>query len=125
MNNEQRATYVTRDSILNLLSDDEVARVSNAASAPRLREGDEFLDLDALPRGVQRAHGRTELGGVLPRNAVHEDTWSKILTQLESAVKDTGMDSGKDSGKDFGAAGGDSGADSGKNTRRNTVPLAP
>lgn len=98
MNNEQRAAYVTRDSILNLLSDDEVARVSNAASAPRLREGDEFLDLDALPRGVQRAHGTTELGGVLPRKAVHEDTWSKILTQLEGVV-DAKTDTAKDPSK--------------------------
>jgi hypothetical protein len=83
MKNDQRAEYVTRDSVLKLLSDDEVAKVSTAETAARLADGDEYLDLEHIDRGVQRAGGTaTPMGRVLPRKAVHADTWSKILTQL-------------------------------------------
>ena len=57
MNTNAKAEHVTRENILMLVSDDEVARVSTAETAPRLAEGDEFLDLDQLERGVQRADG--------------------------------------------------------------------
>ena len=46
--NTQRSQYVTRDSILKLLSDDEVASVSTAETAARLTDGDEYLDLEHL-----------------------------------------------------------------------------
>ena len=85
---DQLATHtqtdlITRDAILSLLSDDEVAGVSTAETAPQLSEGDEYLDLGQLDQGVRRAHGTaTPMGRVLPRKAVHETTWGKILTQL-------------------------------------------
>ncbi len=79
----EKNEYLTRDSILKLLSDDEVAKVSTAQAAPRLSDGDEYLDLERLDRGVLRASGvATPLGRMLPRKAVHEKTWTKILTQL-------------------------------------------
>lgn len=72
-----------RNSILNLLSNAEVARVSTAETAAHLLEGDEYIDLSQLEQGVKRAGGPpSPLGSVLPRKAVHEDTWSKIVTQL-------------------------------------------
>jgi hypothetical protein len=76
--------YVTRDSVLKLLSDDEVARVSTAETAARLADGDEYLDLEHLDYGVRRADGSnaTPMGRVVPRTAVHASTWSKILMQL-------------------------------------------
>ena len=83
MKNEKRRAYVTRDSVLKLLSDDEVASVTTAETADRLPDGDEFLDMEQLNQGVQRARGtRVPMGRVLPRKAVHENTWSKILKGL-------------------------------------------
>jgi hypothetical protein len=83
MNNDQRTAYVLRDGILDLLSDEEVARVQNVETADQLSEGDEYIDLGRLDQGVHRAQGAfSSLGRVLPRNAVHQDTWSKILMQL-------------------------------------------
>ena len=78
--------YVTRDSILKMLSEEEVDRVSTAETAVRLADGDEYVDLEQLGRGVQRAHGaKTDMGRVLPRKAVLETTWSKIVTELASS----------------------------------------
>ena len=83
MKNDERAAYVTRDTILKMLSDDEMARVSTAETAPKLADGDEYLDLEHLDLGVQRAGGAaTPMGHVLPRHAVHANTWTKILAQL-------------------------------------------
>ena len=83
LKNDKRTEYTTRDNILKLLSDDEVARVSTAETAASLSDGDEYLDLEQLEQGVQRARRTaTPMGRVLPRKVVHADTWSKILTQL-------------------------------------------
>jgi hypothetical protein len=75
---------VARDTILGLLSDEETARVSTAEGVSGLTEGAEYLDLEHLDRGVQRARASTAvtMGHVLPRNAVRVETWSKILAQL-------------------------------------------
>jgi hypothetical protein len=76
-------SYATRESILNLLSDDEVASVSTAETAPGLSDADEYLDLERLEQGVQRAQGtKPVMGRVLPRKGVHDATWTKILAQL-------------------------------------------
>lgn len=87
--------YVTRDSILKMLSEEEVDRVSTAETAVRLADGDEYVDLEELDRGVQRAHGaNTDMGRVLPRKAVLETTWSKIVTELaasRAATKHAGV----------------------------------
>jgi hypothetical protein len=84
MKNDPRTDYETRDSIMKLLSDDEIASVSTAETAARLSDGDEYVDLEQLAQGVQRAHGTAiNMGVVLPRKAVHEQTWSKIMTQLQ------------------------------------------
>jgi len=73
-------SYLTRDGVLRLLSDDEAASVSNAESAEHLAEGDEYLDLAHLDLGVRQADGLSaDLGRVLPKKAVHEQTWSNIL----------------------------------------------
>jgi hypothetical protein len=82
MNTDKRTDYLTRDGILKLLSDAEVARVSTAESATSLPEGDEYLDLAHLAKGVQTAHGVSPMGRVVPRKAVNEATWSTLLTHL-------------------------------------------
>ncbi len=84
MKTDMRSENTARESVLKLLSDEEVARVSTAETAARLLDGDEYLDLDHLAHGVRRAPGATTpMGSVLPRKVVHESTWSKILAQLE------------------------------------------
>ncbi len=90
MKNDKRSDYVTRDNILKALSDDEVAHVSTAETAAQLSDGDEYLDLEQLNRGVQRAlQTTTPMGRVLPRKAVHETTWKKILEQLAASGTET------------------------------------
>jgi hypothetical protein len=82
MKNNQREGMITRRSLLKLLSDEEVASVSRAETAARLDDGEEYLDLARLERGVRRAGGLTPTGRVLPRKAVRESTWLKIVEQL-------------------------------------------
>ena len=83
MKSDMQTANVTRETVLKLLSDDEVASVSTAETAARLLDGEEYLDLEQLERGVQQATKSGEtMGRVLPRRAVHKDTWNKILTVL-------------------------------------------
>ena len=75
---------IKRNAILNLLTDAENAKVSSAEGPPSLATGDEYLDLEKLNQGVQRASDSAELptAHILPRNAVGKDTWAKIVAQL-------------------------------------------
>ena len=75
--------YLTRDAILKLLSDDEIARVATLESAEQLAAGEEYLDLARPERGVLRAEaGRAlDMAHVLPRSALGEETWAKILEE--------------------------------------------
>jgi hypothetical protein len=84
MTDAKRAEQVARDTVLKLLSDEETARVSTAETASRLTEGAEYVDLEHLERGVQRAKSGSAMtmGHVLPRSAVSGATWSKIVAQL-------------------------------------------
>ncbi len=76
--------YQRRNAILGLLSDDEVARVSTAESASKLAIGDEYVDLEHLSLGVRLATGvPTPMGQVLPRKAIHEATWKRILGEID------------------------------------------
>ena len=83
MKNDDLTQYLNRHGILNLLSDAEVARVSTAETAQGMLDGDEYLDLEHLDWGVQRAPGAgTPMGRALPRKALQEETWGKILRHL-------------------------------------------
>ena len=79
--------------LLKLLSDEENAKVSTAESASRLAEGQEYLDLEHVDQGVQRAKATTTMGHVLPRSAVSDETWRRILTQLAGGPRMTQMQS--------------------------------
>jgi hypothetical protein len=80
-----RTEFVLRYSILGMLSDDEVASVTTAETAKGLSEGDEYLDLQQLERGVRSA-GATcvPMACVLSRRAVRKTTWSNVLAQLDA-----------------------------------------
>lgn len=83
MKDHDREQYVSRDAILKLLSDAEVASVSMAEAAERLQKGDEYLDLEHLDWGVQTVVGATApMGRVLPKKAVQEETWGNIMKYL-------------------------------------------
>lgn len=86
MNDTQRNDLVTRHHLLSLLSDDEIASVSSAEAETRLATGEEYLDLTKLESGVQVAReGANNVGNVVPRSAVAEATWQKLVTQLKGA----------------------------------------
>ena len=90
MSDAKRAAYVTRDTILMLLSDEENSKVSTAEAASRLTQGEEYLDLEHLDQGVQRAKAATAkatMGHILPRSAVSDETWSKILAHLAGGTR--------------------------------------
>ncbi len=74
----------TRESILGLLTDAEIAKISRAEDQPKLIEGDEYVDLEALDSGVQQVQAvpRDSPHHVLPRSAVSYETWDKILRAL-------------------------------------------
>lgn len=86
--------YITRDAILSMLSDAEVARVSTFESAPSLApgeeysavtlaEGEEYIDLARPERGVLRVEPgvRLDMAHVLPRSALSDGTWQRILSE--------------------------------------------
>lgn len=83
----QRIEYVTRDVILKLLSDAEIAQASTKEAGRFLVEGDEYVDLGHLNYGVRRVHGSTQLAlnDLLPRSAVAAKTWTKICARLAEA----------------------------------------
>ena len=94
MKNSNRTEYITRDAILKLLSDDEIASVSTAETAAELVDGDEYIDLREPDKGVRNAHesSTAPMGQVLPRKAVQEKTWGDIVALL-SAHQTAGMHS--------------------------------
>ena len=85
MAESDRAAHVTREAILKLLSDDEIAKVSTAETAAGLTVGSEYLDLEHLDQGIHQASATTKvaMGQILPRAAVHPETWAKVLEQLK------------------------------------------
>jgi hypothetical protein len=87
MNNEKRSEYFSRDDIMELLSDDEIAKVTTAEAGTSLGAGDEYVDLEQLDQGVRTAQGSTAplpMGRVISKKAVQEQTWSNIVEHLKS-----------------------------------------
>ena len=87
MNNQKRSEYFTRDDIMELLSDDEIARVTTIEAGTSLTAGHEYVDLEQLDQGVQTAQGSTApipMGRVVSKKAVQGQTWSKIVEHLKS-----------------------------------------
>jgi hypothetical protein len=75
-----------RNLILKTLWEDPIAAVAGGAIPERIRKGEEYIDLQRLQVGVQRAHHiMAPTGGELSRRAVQAGTWSKILAQLACA----------------------------------------
>jgi len=81
-----RTAFVTRDAILKLLSDEEVALVSSREDGPMLDMDDEYLDLQHLDQGVRRMSrdSAITMGEVVPRSAVLPATWDELCARVES-----------------------------------------
>ena len=79
---------VTRESILELLSDAELSRVCNAEF--QLRPGEEYLQLTHLDRGVAcagltgTAFSAVDRAQVLPKSVLEASTWAMILAELSA-----------------------------------------
>jgi hypothetical protein len=80
MSYARKSDYEMRNSILQLLSPDEVARVGTSGGTVRLGDGDEYIDMAAPDNGVRCVHKAMQvtMGQVLPRSAVSAETWAKI-----------------------------------------------
>ena len=89
MNSVAKSEHITRENILMLLYDDEVASVSNAETTARpVDYGEEYIDMGDLDSGIRSALGTTPpMGRVLLRKSVHKDTWNKIQKQLTALYK--------------------------------------
>jgi hypothetical protein len=73
----------TRAMIMSLLSETDVARVSSGGGGSHLIEGDEYVDLEQLHDGVRRMEASGDKSGeFLPRNALADETWSRICARL-------------------------------------------
>jgi hypothetical protein len=83
VNDNTRTEHVTRQNILMLLSDDEVAAVSTAETTARPLEGEDYVDLEDLDQGVRSALGTPPpMHRLVLRRSVHEDTWNRIRGEL-------------------------------------------
>lgn len=70
---------------MDLLSDDEIARVTTAEAPRGLSEGDEYIDLENLDQGVFVADGlNVPMGNMIARKTVLQRTWANILTHMSS-----------------------------------------
>lgn len=84
MTSPMRSELVSRDSVLKLLTNEETARVSMAETKSGLADGADYIDLDHLDKGVQRAGAAVPvaMSDIVPRTAVGNETWTKILAHL-------------------------------------------
>jgi hypothetical protein len=75
---------ITREHIMALLSDAEIAKISSAEAARRPIEGDEYIDLESPGAGVHQVHAVSAVhpGHILPRSAVSDATWAKIIAAI-------------------------------------------
>jgi hypothetical protein len=90
MKNVEQTQYLARDSIMKLLSDAEIASVSTAETTARLADGDEYIDLQHIDRGVLKASGKTTpMRQILPRSAVQPATWTQIAKRLPASNGDS------------------------------------
>ena len=89
------AKQETRRAVLQLLSDDETAQISDPNAVRRLAAGEEYLDLEEPIEGVHRlGEGRSPMGRILPRRAVDGRTWQLILDVIVAGPEAIGAGAG-------------------------------
>lgn len=82
---------LVREAILDLLSDEEVGLVAMWEAGGPLESGSEYVDLARLRSGIRTADASTSVatGDMLPRCAVDDLTWKRILAKVERVVERT------------------------------------
>jgi hypothetical protein len=80
MSAAHRANYVSRDAILKLMSNDEIAKVSTAEAAAGLKAEGEFFDLEHLGDGIHQ--NDTAAPVTLDHAAFLIEAWNSILAQM-------------------------------------------
>lgn len=80
---------LTRGEILEALSDDEGKAVAAAETADSLQSGEPYLDLARLEQGIRHAGSGSavRVGPVLPKSAVHGDTWRKLVALMPQEAR--------------------------------------
>jgi hypothetical protein len=84
MKTDLLAEYRVRRQVLELLSETEAARLKKILSTGVLQDAEEFIEVDHVSLGVQRAPAGMLLGRsrLILRRALDADTWSQLLTLL-------------------------------------------
>ena len=77
--------YRVRRQVVELLSERETARLEKVLSTGILQDDEEYIEVDHVSLGVQRARagmlpGRSRL---ILRRALDADTWSQLVTLLD------------------------------------------
>lgn len=85
---EKKRAYLTREALLLLLTDEEVAKVSAREGGPQMGEGEEYIDLGRPDRGICQMRGPIDLSmsDLLPRRSVGAATWAKLCARLGASV---------------------------------------
>lgn len=87
-NDTERSGYLNRAAVMQLLSDVEVAQVSNAEDLTQLVPGEEYVDLEHLERGVRRVPAPwSRADALLLRRAVSDRTWRKICALVSGDAR--------------------------------------
>jgi hypothetical protein len=84
MESNNKKEYITRQEILDMLSDEEVTKVAIEEEPSHFFEGDEYIDLENLEKGVQKfsAALKKNSNNILAHGAVSDETWGKIIEKL-------------------------------------------
>lgn len=84
-------TYATRDAIMKLLSDEEIARVAAFQADAHLAAGDEYIDLRYPERGVLCVESERvlDVAYMLPRSLLAAATWLKLVRAAHHGWRDT------------------------------------
>ncbi len=74
----------TREAVLMLLTDGEMARLRAMHRGPPLGEGEQYVNLEDVEGGVRRVHAGTSVvvHNLVPRRAVGAVTWSRMCKLL-------------------------------------------
>jgi len=77
--------YLVRRQVLELLSETEAARLEKVLSTGLLQDDEEYIQVDHVSLGVQRARTGMLLGRsrLILRRALDADTWSQLVTLLD------------------------------------------
>jgi hypothetical protein len=77
-----------RAMVLQLLAEGENIDFSEGGPPKALANGDQYLDLEQLHLGVQRARAGVVLGAhALARKSIHEDTWRRLVRRLAALAQ--------------------------------------